>query len=682
MYTPDKDPPGSSPASSVKTITLHRHQQQQQTQKQLSSNSPTPSRSSSPAPSQRSSISLVPVNGRLKAVHGLSLSVDRPDSQESAGSNASASSSGTVTQETTHLLKAPPSFYPTSTQNARLVVPQGKSKRQHSIAEGLFQAQSNMNQFLPVAPMESASQSYTNLASIGEDSVGEVLSPVETQEDGVQHELQHSTAKYKKYSVGKFRRPSDTKSTSSSMESIVPLYTEQMLRNPILTDMSQYDGNTLIRKKTNETTRGFNNADLLTRQITQMNAASHQHFEKHADVLTENQRGWFILGYPFFSKNMLFSLDPEPWTYGPSNKAAPGDIHTFPLPDPSWDWTWNSWYVDMAYDVDDQGWSYSWRFASNAWHGSHVWFHSFVRKRRWLRLRHRLIPTQETPPETRTVVTGTSTASAATTAITRPLSPTSSIRSFKSIRSTAPSIAESVSHEYRMLMKGAAEAQQYGSKYFVIPPAGRVEARIASRRAQPASDSLKVPSFDKKEEVDPRSDSHGLHFPHKFTIDPFSTSPASGQAPHTLSELLVDLSAARIDRERLEILSNFVSDLTNYTALVAAVKTEPDHIYIRRILQTFTHLDSKIHLIEHLNGVLESLSDTLKDIKKRSHKEGISDADHQMLKQQKKMLKQYAAELQTFTQFTTRIIKQQQYYTDKDIDALNIEDAFVESATN
>ena len=44
----------------------------------------------------------------------------------------------------------------------------------------------------------------------------------------------------------------------------------------------------------------------------------------------------------------------------------------------------------MGYDVDDQGWSYAFNFGSNSrWHGSHVWFHSFVRRRRWIRLRRR-----------------------------------------------------------------------------------------------------------------------------------------------------------------------------------------------------------------------------------------------------------------------------------------------------
>ncbi|KAF5093132.1 hypothetical protein D0Z00_004230 [Geotrichum galactomycetum] len=116
--------------------------------------------------------------------------------------------------------------------------------------------------------------------------------------------------------------------------------------------------------------------------------------EEFAEVLIENQRGWFLFGFPFFSANTLFPLDPSPWTCGPAGATtAPGDISSFPLPAPGWEWAWSRWYIDMGYDVDDQGWSYSFNFGSNSrWHGSHVWFHSFVRRRRWIRLRRRQLP--------------------------------------------------------------------------------------------------------------------------------------------------------------------------------------------------------------------------------------------------------------------------------------------------
>jgi len=47
--------------------------------------------------------------------------------------------------------------------------------------------------------------------------------------------------------------------------------------------------------------------------------------------------------------------------------------------------------VDMTSDVDEEGWEYSFSFSpAFAWHGNHVWFHSFVRRRRWLRKRVKL----------------------------------------------------------------------------------------------------------------------------------------------------------------------------------------------------------------------------------------------------------------------------------------------------
>lgn len=44
----------------------------------------------------------------------------------------------------------------------------------------------------------------------------------------------------------------------------------------------------------------------------------------------------------------------------------------------------------MSRDVDEEGWEYSFQFGNGfAWHGSHPWFHSFVRRRRWVRLRRK-----------------------------------------------------------------------------------------------------------------------------------------------------------------------------------------------------------------------------------------------------------------------------------------------------
>ncbi|KAK9382561.1 uncharacterized protein V2V93DRAFT_343562 [Kockiozyma suomiensis] len=107
------------------------------------------------------------------------------------------------------------------------------------------------------------------------------------------------------------------------------------------------------------------------------------------DILYENQRGFFMFGAPLFSSQSLLQFDPSAWVDA-DFRYSPFDILSTPVPDPSWEWIWRTWYIDMTYDVDDQGWSYSIGFSSKAWHGAHVWFHSFVRRRRWIRKRRRV----------------------------------------------------------------------------------------------------------------------------------------------------------------------------------------------------------------------------------------------------------------------------------------------------
>lgn len=110
--------------------------------------------------------------------------------------------------------------------------------------------------------------------------------------------------------------------------------------------------------------------------------------DAHLDVLYENQRGWFVFGIPLFSSKALWNLriDPAPWQDAKFKPSAV-NITNAQVPDPSWVWDWRSWYVDMSLDVDEEGWQYSLLFKGSAWHGNHPWFHSFVRRRRWLRKR-------------------------------------------------------------------------------------------------------------------------------------------------------------------------------------------------------------------------------------------------------------------------------------------------------
>ncbi|KAI9887192.1 MAG: hypothetical protein M1823_001019 [Watsoniomyces obsoletus] len=105
------------------------------------------------------------------------------------------------------------------------------------------------------------------------------------------------------------------------------------------------------------------------------------------DVLYENQRGLFLCGVPLYSRRGLMHFDPAPWS-NVAFKDSPVDITNAQPPDPSWEWAWKSWFVDMSADVDEEGWQYSFSFApAFSWHGTHLWSHSFVRRRRWLRKR-------------------------------------------------------------------------------------------------------------------------------------------------------------------------------------------------------------------------------------------------------------------------------------------------------
>jgi len=133
-------------------------------------------------------------------------------------------------------------------------------------------------------------------------------------------------------------------------------------------------------------------------QRGQNTAQPHQTETSHIDVLYENQRGWFVFGLPLFSRKALWNLriDHSPWV-DERFKPSPVNITNAQVPDPSWVWEWKSWYVDVSHDVDEEGWQYSLWFRGAAWHGNHPWFHSFVRRRRWLRKRVK----RTLPPKTK-----------------------------------------------------------------------------------------------------------------------------------------------------------------------------------------------------------------------------------------------------------------------------------------
>ncbi|KAL4800436.1 hypothetical protein BDV19DRAFT_353012 [Aspergillus venezuelensis] len=113
------------------------------------------------------------------------------------------------------------------------------------------------------------------------------------------------------------------------------------------------------------------------------------------DILYENQRGWFFFGIPLYSNQSLLNIDPAPWQNA-SGKRSFVNITNAQVPDPSWEWAWKTWYVDMSGDVDEQGWQYAFSFSkTSSWHGTHPFWHSFVRRRRWVRLRNKKISPAE-----------------------------------------------------------------------------------------------------------------------------------------------------------------------------------------------------------------------------------------------------------------------------------------------
>jgi hypothetical protein len=131
------------------------------------------------------------------------------------------------------------------------------------------------------------------------------------------------------------------------------------------------------------------NGNGLNEAAHQINSRDDATSRSEMDILYENQRGSFIFGVPRYSHSSLLNFDPAAWMTQ-DRRASPVNITNAQLPDPSWEWTWKAWYVDMSGDTDEQGWQYSFSFSSSSWHGTQPWFHSFVRRRRWVRLRSKV----------------------------------------------------------------------------------------------------------------------------------------------------------------------------------------------------------------------------------------------------------------------------------------------------
>jgi hypothetical protein len=75
------------------------------------------------------------------------------------------------------------------------------------------------------------------------------------------------------------------------------------------------------------------------------------------------------------------------------------NIENYQLPDPTWEWVSKDWMIDMTEDVDEAGWQYALKFHGAVWHGNYKHFRSFVRRRRWIRLRHRPLVNNKKQPQ-------------------------------------------------------------------------------------------------------------------------------------------------------------------------------------------------------------------------------------------------------------------------------------------
>lgn len=145
------------------------------------------------------------------------------------------------------------------------------------------------------------------------------------------------------------------------------------------------EGSAVSQGKRSEVTGGLR--DKIPFRVSKKAAVAKEKGSYEVDILYENQRGSFLCGIPLYSAKSLLNFDPSGWQTSTFHDS-PVDITNAQVPDPSWMWTWRTWYVDMSHDVDEEGWEYSFSFQKGfAWHGSHPWFHSFVRRRRWLRKR-------------------------------------------------------------------------------------------------------------------------------------------------------------------------------------------------------------------------------------------------------------------------------------------------------
>ncbi|KAK9245869.1 hypothetical protein V1506DRAFT_217504 [Lipomyces tetrasporus] len=311
------------------------------------------------------------------------------------------------------------------------------------------------------------------------------------------------------------------------------------------------------------------------------------------DILYENQRGFFAFGTPLFSSKGLLNYDPSPWVDA-DYKYSPVDILSAPVPDPTWEWVWRTWYIDMTYDVDDQGWSYSVSFMSDKWHGAHVWFHSFVRRRRWIRKRRRVVA--EVSADSQTPALG-----------------------------TVQQVAAGGRREVFSVLEG------HVPEYFSVessPRRARNHFAVKSSRKYGQSDRpLEIVA---KDTGTGKTSAHGPNIRYTDDKDGFSSSDeeeedASIKMITTIGGLLYRLKKARLDRQKIEAVERFVSDGGEDVVLLASFMDQIISFLIfqesrrelmrcllysyqqvrpRRGMRTDKHADEEDHAQQHPGHVL------------------------------------------------------------------------------
>lgn len=73
-----------------------------------------------------------------------------------------------------------------------------------------------------------------------------------------------------------------------------------------------------------------------------------------------------VFGIPKYSSRILLQWDPSAWTSSGMGDS-PYNILNAQLPDPSWEWVHPEWLIDMSGDTDEAGWQYSGSFGHKFW---------------------------------------------------------------------------------------------------------------------------------------------------------------------------------------------------------------------------------------------------------------------------------------------------------------------------